>query len=74
MYLLDLPFSTFTSDAGIKAEPSLLSAVIAPKPTVLIVPLISPRTYRLLHIVNECTVRLSLGTQSRAKVVRTHHS
>ena len=36
-----------------------------------------PRTYRLLHIVNDCTVRLSLGSQNRAKVVRTpilkHH-
>ena len=37
-----LPFSTFTSDAGIKAVPSRLSAVIASKPTVDVVPSISP--------------------------------
>ena len=45
-----LPFSTFTSDAGIKAEPSRLSAVIAPIPTVHVVPLISsPYIPSILH-------------------------
>ena len=42
-FLTEIPFSTFTSDAGIKAEPSSLSAVIAQNPTVLVVPLISPQ-------------------------------
>ena len=35
-----VPFSIFTSDAGIDAEPSRLSAVIALLSTVLVVPLI----------------------------------
>jgi len=37
-----VPFSSGTSGAGIKAVPSRLSAVIASKPTVDVVPLISP--------------------------------
>ena len=39
---MQLPFSSGTSGAGIKAVPSCLSAVIASKPTVGVVPLISP--------------------------------
>ena len=46
-----VPFSTFTSDAGIKAEPSLLSAVIALISTVHVIPSYRHRTYRLLHIM-----------------------
>ena len=38
---VSVPFSSFTSDAGINAVPSRLSTVIAPTPTVLVVPLIS---------------------------------
>ena len=35
-----VPFSTFTSDAGIKAVPSCLSAVIVQISTVVLIPLI----------------------------------
>ena len=46
-----LPFSTFASDAGITAEPSLLSTVIALISTVHVIPSYRHRTYRLLHIM-----------------------
>ena len=62
-----VPFSTFTSDAGIKAEPSHLSAVIAQKLTVHVVPLISspyiPSTFHSERMYGTT----SNGTESRSK-------
>ena len=72
--LFPLPFSTFTSDAGIKAVPSCLSAVIAPKQRFLSYRWYRPRTYRLLWIVKWVYGTTSLGTQSRAIFVRTYLS
>jgi len=53
-----IPFSSGTSDAGIKAEPNRLSAVIAKEQRFFSYRRYLHRTYRLLHIVNKCTVRL----------------
>ena len=48
--VLYVPFSTFTSDAGIKAVPSRLSAVIALISTVVVIPLIlAPYIPSTLH-------------------------
>ena len=69
-----VPFSSGTSDAGIKAEPSRLSAVIAPIPTVHVVPLISsPYIPSILHS-ERIYGMTSNGIAMPFEVVRTHNS
>ena len=62
-----LPFSTLTSDAGIKAVPSRLSAVIASKPTVDVVPSISPPYIPSTLNSERMYGTTSSGTESRSK-------
>ena len=69
-----LPFSTFTSDAGIKAEPSRLSAVIAPIPTVYVVPSISSLYIPSVLHSERLYGKTSNGIAMPFEVVRTHNS
>ena len=69
------------SDARIKAEPSCsLSAVIAPKPMVFVVPLISPIAPYILSTLHSERVYgmtssgIAMPLEMPLEVVRTHHS
>jgi len=68
-----VPFSSGTSDAGIKAEPTRLSAVIAKNQRFLSYRRYLHRTYRLFQIVNN--VRYDFERFSKPfEVVRTHNT
>ena len=64
---LTLPFCTFTSDAGIKADRLVRVLSLLQNQRFMSYRRYRHRTYRLLYIVNECTVRLRAALQCRSK-------
>ena len=69
--MCDPTFHTFTSDAGNQAEPSRLSAVIAPIPTVHVVPSISAQYIPSTSHSEQLYGTTSNGVATPFEVVRT---